>query len=283
MTKINLIYLMGTGRSGTTALATILGNHKDVLTIGEVNQFYKEIGSETFHKDSFWNQIRESLKEKNPNQIDKDIYKLERHIKIPRYLFRLWPTSITKYHEAQSKMFKLIEKENKHRLYLDSSKYVARALLLSKNKNINLKIINLTRDPRGVIWSFKKKVQTSNSPLITIIYYYVISIFSQLSIWFFFSRNTVIRLRYEDLVNNPKSTFNQLSKFLEFDLTNLKDKIQNKEEFIVPEIIGGNRLKTNQSIIIRPDIEWKNKMSYTEKLIYYIFTLPLNIFYRYKL
>jgi hypothetical protein len=282
MNKINVIYLMGTGRSGTTALATILGNHHDILTVGEVNQFYNEIDSASFTDKSYWNKIKESLVYQDLSTIDNEIYALERHNNILKYLMRFWPSKMPEYQKHQSEMFKLIENENKSAFYLDSSKYVARALLLSKNKNINLKIINLTRDPRGVIWSFRKKVQTTNSPFKTIIYYYVISIFSQLAIWFYFSRNTVLQLRYEDLTNSTQKSFKKLSNFLNLDLRELQYKIQKKKEFKVPEIIGGNRLKSNKSIVINPDIEWKSKTGFWRKITYYIVTLPLNIFYRYK-
>ena len=37
----NIIYIMGAGRSGTTALATFLGNNNEIENIGEMHQFFE--------------------------------------------------------------------------------------------------------------------------------------------------------------------------------------------------------------------------------------------------
>ena len=41
--KGTLIYIMGAGRSGTTALATFLGNSENTLNIGEMHQFFEHL------------------------------------------------------------------------------------------------------------------------------------------------------------------------------------------------------------------------------------------------
>ena len=41
--RINIVYLMGAGRSGTTILASLLGANKDILTVGEMHQFLEHI------------------------------------------------------------------------------------------------------------------------------------------------------------------------------------------------------------------------------------------------
>ena len=38
---INIIYLLGAGRSGTTLLATLLNNHDSIKTLGEMHQFFE--------------------------------------------------------------------------------------------------------------------------------------------------------------------------------------------------------------------------------------------------
>ena len=41
MHKNKLVYIMGAGRSGTTALATFLGNNQEIQNIGEMHHFFK--------------------------------------------------------------------------------------------------------------------------------------------------------------------------------------------------------------------------------------------------
>ena len=43
MPKVKLIYIMGAGRSGTTALATFLGTNNDIQVLGEMHQLFEHI------------------------------------------------------------------------------------------------------------------------------------------------------------------------------------------------------------------------------------------------
>ena len=95
---------------------------------------------------------------------------------------------------------------NNETILLDSSKYIGRALALNNLENVNLKIIYVVRDVRGVIKSFSKKVQTSKSPIHTIIYYLFVNIVSEI-VSFFYFRKKIIKIRYEDLINHPISIF----------------------------------------------------------------------------
>lgn len=93
--KINTIYLVGAGRSGTTMLATILNNHPKIFTIGEMHQFLDYVIDDkdcscgkVLSQCSFWSPIL--------NDLDLSILKnksnvalsnsLEKHHLIPFYL-----------------------------------------------------------------------------------------------------------------------------------------------------------------------------------------------------
>ncbi len=95
--KTNIIYLMGAGRSGTTALATFLGNSKEVLTVGEMHQFFEHIADnkacscgEPLEKCSFWSKVLQKLPQKyldNPDKYKNFCEQLEYHSSIPTLLY----------------------------------------------------------------------------------------------------------------------------------------------------------------------------------------------------
>ncbi len=42
---IPLLYLLGAGRSGTTLMATVLGNQPKIQAVGEMHQFHEHLSN----------------------------------------------------------------------------------------------------------------------------------------------------------------------------------------------------------------------------------------------
>ena len=283
--KVNTIYLLGAGRSGTTMLAAILNNHPKIYTIGEMHQFLDYVledkdcsCGEILSKCSFWSSILNDLNLdvlKNKENIDLS-NSLEKHHLIPSYLMgkSIHPT----YREMIDMIFQEIETKIDKPWILDSSKYISRYLLLRKNKKINLKGIYLIRDVRGVINSFGKKVQTTKNPLSTILYYSLINFSAQ---WMSFFDSRVLKVRYEDFVNEPDKTIQIIEKHL-FELSSNASNLTNKT-FEIPHIIAGNRLRSQKKLVIRKDLQWKENISRGKQILYYLLTFPTMFLNKYKL
>lgn len=282
--KVNTIYLLGAGRSGTTMLATILNNHPKIFTIGEMHQFLDYVledkdcsCGENLSKCPFWSSILKNLDVsilKNKDNVDMS-NSLEKHHLIPFYL--LGKPIPPKYREIIDMVFKAIQSNIDKPWILDSSKYNSRYLLLRKNKKLNLKGIYLVRDVRGVINSFGKNVQTPKKPLSAIIYYSLINFWSQ---WICFFDKRVVKIRYEDFVNEPEKTIQKIEKHL-FDSTSKASNLTN-ETFKIPHIIAGNRLRSQKQLVIKKDMKWKENITRGNQILYYFLTLPLMLLNKYK-
>lgn len=279
MSDKRIIYLLGAGRSGTTLMATVIGAHKDVLTIGEMHQFLDHIVEGRFcscgeHIEQcvFWKDILTKVDVNSGAQSFSN--NVERHRNIPRLLI----TGKTKkeYLRIHDTIFSIISETSKQSILLDSSKYIARYLLLRKSNKFNVKGIYVIRDVRGVIHSFKKKVQTSRSPLSTVVYYCLINLFGQLVCW---TDKNVLKVRYEDFVENPSHELSRIYKHIAVE-ANVEDQLNRSYE--IPHIMGGNRLKSQQKITIKKDEAWKVKSSKFDRYFYYILTLPLMLINKYK-
>ena len=70
-----LIYIIGSGRSGTTLLDILLGNAKDSFSAGELNRFTTRNGippkrDESSLENKFWRNVREKLPKSYFDRID---------------------------------------------------------------------------------------------------------------------------------------------------------------------------------------------------------------------
>lgn len=278
--NINLIYLLGAGRSGTTLLTALLNSHKEIESLGEMNQFFEFLEldkncscGKNLKLCSKWNlekSLTKNLKEKR-----KYCEKLEKHKNIPFLLIK--KNTNKKYNEIQKKIFVSIKHTRPSQWYLDSSKYIARYLLLRNNKNFNAKAIYLVRDPRGVIFSFKKNVQTSKNALSSIAYYNFINFFAEIV---FRKDKNILKIRYEDLVEYPVNT---LSIIYEHIFEKQEQVTIVDEYYKMPHIVGGNRIKENKQINLKIDYVWKNKTARYKQIIYYYLCLPFTLINKYKL
>jgi len=283
--KKKVVYLLGAGRSGTTIMATVLGGNPQIVTIGEMHQFLDHVVEDKncscgvkMIDCTFWQRIISQLNI-SPEELKDWCLKSnnkEKHRNIP-YLMSSQKEDI-EYLNIHETIFNLIYSCTSNSKYLlDSSKYIARYLLLRKSKQMSVKGIFVVRDVRGVINSFMKKVQTSRSPISTIFYYTLINFFGQIVCW---SDKNVIKVRYEDFVENTNDVLEMIYKHLEMDDST---KGYNSEEFEIPHIVGGNRLKHQSKITIRKDEKWKENIVRHKQFLYYFLTFPLMVVNKYKL
>lgn len=284
---------MGAGRSGTTALATFLGSNKDILTIGEMHQFFEHIEEnkrcacgDHLETCRIWSGVLQNLPEDFIEKAaDYRSYcaRFEYHSSLIDYITNRFSNEESeKYLYIAETVFTAISKANDQKYLLDSAKYIGRAIGLGRSDKINLRIIYVIRDVRGVIHSFSKNVQSPRNPLSTIFYYLMVNIAAEF-IYICTPKNKIIKIKYEDFVEEPLAQLERLEGFLELDLEDIKNNIINNRHFNMCHIIGGNRLKTNKSIYLEKHISWKSEFSSFKKYIYYILASPIMLLNKFKI
>lgn len=283
MSNTLLIYLLGAGRSGTTLLATILNHHPEITTLGEMHQFSEHVLKNkkcscglALDECSFWSDIIPKIDFEGTDfsAIEKEYNSLERHYRIPKFFFQKNPH--IKYLERSHKIFDAIFEIINTQYVLDSSKYIARFLLLNRSNKYPVKGIYMVRDVRGVIHSFNKKVQTSRSALSALLYYNLINFWGELVYRLY---PNVIKVKYEDLITDPESTIQNIYDFL-FENEQIPD---NPDEFLMPHIIGGNRLKNKQKIKLNKEQAWIKESSFFKKCAHYLLAWPFMLINKYKI
>jgi len=282
--SLPIIYLLGAGRSGTTLLATILNSHPHIHTLGEMHQFLDYYRNnkpcacgQPLDGCEFWAPIVSALNKMKPwSQEEQDyIAKCENHAQIPRLLLFRKPN--LKYLQSQETIFQIIFRHLPAPMALDSSKYLARYILLSRSRGLELKGIYLVRDVRGVIHSFSKRVQTQRSAWSSIIYYMLINTFAEI---LYRLDRKIIKIRYEDLMQDPQSQVESIYRHL---FKNDQGRAGMSKNMEIPHIVGGNRMKSESRIQIRYDDAWKRSQKRWKQIVYYFVAWPIMLLNRYKL
>lgn len=280
---------MGAGRSGTTIFATVIGGSKNITTLGEMHQFLDHFLNhkpcscgQSLKECSFWSPIISKLEMRYSNAELIQINQYNKDIESHSHISKSYHKNDLEYGIFQKQLLEIISKEHPSKYYLDSAKFISRGLQLNKIEGVNLKLVYIVRDVRGVIHSFNKKVQTSKTPLSTIIYYATINFFGQWIYWLL-GKEKVLKLRYEDFVNDTDTVLLKIQDFIGCDLSENLKKLHNNEPFEMPHIIGGNRMTDNKNVTLKSDIQWKKSISRSKQIMYYIIAAPFMFINKYRI
>ena len=295
MKRPRVIYIMGCGRSGTTILNILLGNNSGLLAVGELNRFslswaknnmcscgtpvksceiWRNIGK-LYFTDTSKNDCSEMLHYQMAVERQRAIWKMAFGL-YERDKFQLYETFM-------HNIYKSLQDVSSCKAIVDSSKSVGRAYSLLRNKKIDVQLIHLVRDPRGMYYSFQKKdVVTPVKGLWSTALYWNITNFLASIIKLRFGDKKVLQIRYEDLVYCPGETIDKISFFLYVNLSQVKEKLKNEVKLDRGHIASGNRLRSQKSALkLTPDFEWKRKLSFSQRLILNIICSPMMVKHKY--
>ena len=280
-----VVYIMGVVRSGSTVLDTILGNHPDVQSGGElcylprhgwINDQFCSCGRRG-NACEFWSEVRREWVRRTGGDLveayDALINKMEaRRWWLPSFgsPYRRSSSLFQEYAEATRALLASIRAVSGKPVIVDASKRCTRALALSLIPQIDLRIVHLVRDARGMAWSMKKRLLANEKAGIP-------QSHIPLSVWHsavgWTARNLQsawvrrrlpaarsIRIRYEDLVADPAAALAKIGRLIDVDLSSPADALVAGQAIGVEHALTGNRLRMARSVQLRPDLEWTTKM-----------------------
>jgi hypothetical protein len=179
---------------------------------------------------------------------------------------------------------------------VDSSKTArgasGRPAVLNKICGLKIKLVHLTRDPRGVYYSVCKgsnermelgKATNNVFKGIKAVIGWATSNLACLLNSFVLGRDNYLHLRYENLIINPQRELIRLGNFLNLDMTPVINKIQNDGIFMPGHIIGGNRMSRSGTIRFKPDLSWQHNMPFWKKSLVWLAAWPMVMFFGYGL
>jgi hypothetical protein len=208
----NVVFIMGSGHSGSTLLELVLGSHPRVFGLGEVVNLYRGVDGP---RDPFPRLCR-ICEERCPFWNDTvDIRVLEAHFSRAGYLapIRRWIS-----HQRENVYQRFFDWSGKDVL-IDSSKrahWIAQQLQPRRNwKTFSPLLIYLTRDGRAVVNSKLRKYPEKGIELEAREWKARVESMND-----FFARYPEggrVKISYENLANNPESTARTICDFLHLD------------------------------------------------------------------
>jgi len=161
-------------------------------------------------------------------------------------------------------------------IIVDSTKSPVRAFAYSLVPGIDLYVVHLVRDGRGVITSrkktFKKDIRAGimwdheGFPMWrTVVRWIGLNLATEWVCTRLGSKRTM-RLRYEDFVADPKGALERIGSLLQLDMTDVAEAASSGQPMQAGHNVGGNRTKKSGTITLRPDAhEWRTALSPAEQ------------------
>jgi hypothetical protein len=168
-----VVYIAGSGRSGSTLLERMLGGLPGFVNAGEINDMFRRMArydelcgcGRAFSACDFWVGVGERAFGGWSRELIDEVVLLQSEVVRQRYLARLMQPRLAKpryraqlerYGEIHSRLYAGIVAQSGARVVVDASKGASFAMAVSRADGVDLRMIHLVRDARGVAFSWAK-------------------------------------------------------------------------------------------------------------------------------
>jgi hypothetical protein len=328
-TPVRVLKITGSARSGSTILDIVLGNHPHIESVGEVNKLVRTgwISRESLrgidpkkrrvpictcgkrldvlYVDTpdeacpFWSRVRREWVERTDPDSIESYPKLQNDFepqgRWPRLLYekRRRSASFRSYAGLTRAFFESIRAVSGKPVIVDCSKIWLRAVALGMTPGIDLYVVHLVRDGRGVIASkissyredrragvrrdhkdrpmWKTVVRRRVVHLVSFLRWIVGNLLSEWVCTRLGPKRTM-RLRYEDFVADPKGALERIGSLIELDLTTVAEAASSGKSMQAGHNVGGNRTRKSTVIALQPELaeEWRTALSPAEQRLSWV-------------
>jgi hypothetical protein len=278
-----ILYLAGYGRSGTTLIESILGSHHNVLALGELYKLNEVIDNsdylcscgKQFVHCNFWAPIVRRLDCTQINHLA--IQKARNTVECNRisvnalHTFKLKGKSseLNKYEESMTLLFNTIWDyvPNDVQYIIDSSKTAyscaRRPITLNKICKLNVKVLHIVRDFKGVMNSIMKKGLNRNLQIgvhrktkfarLRSVLGWISANEAAERLQRYLPKGNYLRIKYEDFISFPASSLNTIGNFLSIDFSHVSRLLSAGMLESNSHQVAGNRMRYKRKIFLNAD------------------------------
>lgn len=303
---LRVVYIAGVGRSGSTVLDSVLGNHPLIQSVGELSRLASDAWVQNFYCSCgrrssdcpFWAAVRQAWCDANGRITIQEYIEIQNEVERFRYRPLLLREGLKNsptfqmYTEQTVTLLKAIQSVSGCTTIVDSSKGVERAFALSLIPEIDLRIIQLVRDPRGVVWSHKKAfTRDLQNGLPRDIHpqpaWRAALYWCRMNMQADWLRRRLgpekgLLVRYEDFMLDTLSVLRKIGNFIGIDLENVERAIDGGEKLYFDHTIAGNRVRMKGELRLKYDQEWREKLPVRDQRVTELLTAWLMARYGYK-
>lgn len=289
MTAPRVLYLAGWGRSGSTLLNSLLAR-KGVVAVGELRWLWRRgvIGGymcscrQPWHDCELWRPVVQAVLtmadfREGARSADDAVTRAARKALVWSALRRRLPVKDGAL--MARRLYERIAEGAGAAVVVDSSKSPEHAAL-ARATGLDVKIVHLVRDARGVTWSNQRSKELPSG--VTLPPFrerrhpaYVAARWTVRNLLIDIAVRPDLRLRYEDLATNPEASIASI-----FDTIGLELPPPGGVE----HTISGNSTRfTPVPAELRPDVEWIERQPSYHRLVTTVLSAPLLARYGYPL
>ena len=290
---MKVVYVTGAGHIGSTILDIVLGNHPEIQGVGEVNKLHRSgwvsdsgrrcACGEAIPECSFWPEVRHRW----ASSLGGD--------DVPRYVhlqglferFRgAWPrllrnrfkpsAEFREYLDKTAALYEAILHVSGRSIVVDSSLTSRRAYALALNPAVDLSLIHLVRDGRGVIWSLKKPGKRTltkvykPAPSWRTTKYWITANLQSAWVYDHLGEDKRLRVRYEEFVTNPSLILNRIGALVGEDLSCVAEGIARRDPMRAGHTVGGSSVRMSKDIQLRADFAWRESLPSTDRRLFWL-------------
>ena len=250
---MKVIYIAGTSHSGSTLLDLMLNAHPEIVSLGEVMNLTQLPKAKKL--SAFWSRVEQRLRETSGMSI--------MNLNVLDY------TDTDARSAPNALLFGAVSHVTGKTFIVDSSKSPERMSYLMRVKRLDVYPVHLIRNPKGQVASAVKK---HGGFLKHIVHYELVH--QRIRRTLEGVAHSVVR--YEDLVLQPEQTLGSLLEplGLEFHPQQLSWAEQTKH------LVAGNRMRRRKVSELILDENWKDRLSFVQKLTIDIGTLRSRLVHR---
>jgi hypothetical protein len=294
---IRVLYIAGSGRSGSTILDNILGQLEGFVSVGEV-RFLWERGmiddrlcgcGRSFSTCPFWSEVLTKAFG-SPRGVDpvEQVALLSRGIRarrIPRLLGRRrrtgFVTHLEPLPERLTALYRAIAEVSGASWIVDSSKLPTYGALLSGIPGFDVRAVHLVRDPRATAYSWLRKKRLPDGdglfmqqqgPVRSSALW---TLWNAAPGWFWRGRSRLV-VRYEDFVRSPRPAVESILTHVGAPVGALPFVSEREVELAPAHGVAGNPSRFTTGVVaLKSDDAWRTEMRPRHRRVVTAVTWPL--------
>lgn len=299
-----VLYIAGIGRSGSTLLARALGDADGLVAVGEVMHFF---GRGLTNNElcgcgrpvrgcPLWGRVADRLTDSGVPLPTSSIERLRHRATEGRHLPALFSPvrtpgfegKLEAYRRHLSRLYAEIRRASGERVLVDSSKNAGYARVLTDVPGVDVHLVHLVRDSRGVAHSLQKRTERPGVPWTggdelldrrrpgaAAIFWTAAQLLAESlrrdasGYW---------RVRYRDFVRSPAETLRRtLQEVDEYRGPDQIDHVRDGVLELAPQhILSGNPVREKRgTVALEEDVEWTEGLGAVTRGVVTALTLPL--------
>jgi sulfotransferase family protein len=300
-----VIFILGSGRSGSTLVANLLGSVEGVTSVGELRFLWsrgllqnRKCGcGEPFDACPFWRDVMADAYAKVPADARRTSDQLERVIRmrrLPRYLRGSSDlgqmTALSDLVSELERVYRAISERQNGATVVDSSKLPTFAYLVAAVPSVDVTFVHLIRDPRAVAYSWQRVKALPD--VVAGGTMQRLSVVKSSSLWNVWNataygmrwRRRYMRIRYEDFVAAPQVAVREMLDLVGAGDVRLPFDDAGLALLGTTHTVAGNPSRMVRGpVAIRPDSEWEAQLPPWQRRLVTTVTAPLLPAFGYRL